>query len=111
MHVVETIIHQFNNNGCYSKVIEAKCGISQGGPISPMIFVIVMEYLHRKLEDLHNIPGFNYHSKCEKVKIVDISFANDLMLFSRGDEVSVKLMMDRFNEFSRATSLVVNPTK
>lgn len=67
----------------------------QGDPISLMLFVIVMEY----------------HSKCEKLNIVDIRFIDDLLLFIRGDVISVQVVMDRFHAFSKAISLHVNPTK
>ena len=76
-----------------------------------MIFVIVMEYLHRKVLELGSVPNFNFDSKCEKMSIIDLSFADDLLLFTRGDEISVQLIMDKFQEFSRETGLVVNPAK
>lgn len=40
-----------------------------------------------------------------------MSFANDILLFSRGDEISMQLLMDKFQEFSKSTGLVVNPAK
>ncbi|XP_058784355.1 uncharacterized protein LOC131659139 [Vicia villosa] len=79
--------------------------------MSPLLFVVIMEYLHRKLDCLSRNPNFNFHSKCEKLKLVDLSFADDLLLFSRGDSVSVHMMMDRFKEFSMSTGLQVNPSK
>ncbi|XP_058747133.1 uncharacterized protein LOC131620133 [Vicia villosa] len=89
----------------------AKKGLRQGDPISPLLFVVVMEYLHRKLKDLHSVPNFKAHNKCKKAGIVEVSFADDLLLFSRGDKQSVQLMMQKYEEFSRATGLVVNLAK
>lgn len=48
-------------------------GPRQGDPISPLLFVVIMEYLHKKLDELHLIPNFNFHSKCEKIGIIDVS--------------------------------------
>ncbi|CAK8542114.1 unnamed protein product [Lathyrus sativus] len=70
-----------------------------------------MKYLHRKMQGLSGIPSFNYHGKCEKLNIVDISFPDDLLLFTRGDVMYVQLVMDRLNAFSRSTGLCVNPSK
>lgn len=42
---------------------------------------------------------------------MNISFANDLLLFTRRDLMSVQLAMQKFNEFSEATRLYVNPDK
>ena len=70
-----------------------------------------MEYFHRKLHDLKKIPDFNYHAKCEKLQIIDLSFTGDLLLFTRGDIRYVQLVMERFNAFSKSTGLHVNPSK
>ncbi|XP_058766788.1 uncharacterized protein LOC131640380 [Vicia villosa] len=91
--------------------MEAKRGLRHGDPISPILFVIVMKYLHRKMQMLGKIPNYNYHSMCEKASIIDVSFADDLLVFTRGDMKSVELAMNMFAEFSKATSLKVNPNK
>ncbi|XP_058766244.1 uncharacterized protein LOC131639779 [Vicia villosa] len=70
-----------------------------------------MEYLSRVLQRLKRIPDFNFHSRCEKLSIINWSFANDLLIFPRGDTRSVALAMEAFEEFSQSTSLVVNPSK
>ncbi|XP_058723307.1 uncharacterized protein LOC131595077 [Vicia villosa] len=87
-----------------------KC-IRQGDPISPLLFVLIMEYLHRYLGTLNSNSEFHYHPKCKKLKITHICFADDLLLFSRGDVESVKGLMQKFNEFSAATGLKANPSK
>ncbi|CAK8569009.1 unnamed protein product [Lathyrus sativus] len=70
-----------------------------------------MEYFHRLLHQLSKVPDYNFHAKCEKLQIIDISFADDVLLFSRGDEKSVQLLFDQLQTFSQSTGLVVNPTK
>jgi hypothetical protein len=70
-----------------------------------------MEYLHRCLKNLHKKPDFNFHPKCEKLQITNICFADDLIMFTRGDETSVKLMMGEFKKFSDSTGLKANPAK
>lgn len=57
------------------------------------------------------IPNFNFHRKCDKVQIINVSFVDDLRLFSRGDVMFVQLMIDRFNDFSASIGLYVNPGK
>lgn len=66
MTAVRTVTYQFNVNGVYTKKMEVRRGLRQGDPISPLLFVVIMEYLHRKLKGLRAIPNFNFHSKCEK---------------------------------------------
>lgn len=70
-----------------------------------------MEYLHRILQKLKNIPNFNFHSKCEKLSIINMSFADDLLLFAKGDIKFIFLVMEAFKDFSKSTGLSVNPNK
>lgn len=42
---------------------------------------------------------------------MNISFADDLLLFTRGDLISIQLAMQKFHEFSETTGLCVNPGK
>lgn len=58
------------------------------------------------MQRLKLIPNFNFHSKYE-----NLSFADDLLLFARGDTTSICLLMDTFEEFSKSTSLSVNSVK
>jgi hypothetical protein len=108
---VTTVSYKFNIHGRQTEFIKAKRGLRQGDPISPLLFVIVMEYLHRKLQTLSQIPDFNFHSKCEKLEIIHLSFADDLLIFTRGDAKSVDLVMAKLQDFSLSTGLVVNPSK
>ncbi|XP_058765398.1 uncharacterized protein LOC131638870 [Vicia villosa] len=65
----------------------------------------------RKTKDLKDLPEFKFHSKCENLNLIDLSFTDDLLLFLRGDKQSVQMMMERFNSFSKSTGLYVNPAK
>jgi hypothetical protein len=108
---VTTVSYKFNIHGRQTEFMKAKRGLRQGDPISPLLFVIVMEYLHRKLQTLSQIPDFNFHSKCEKLEIINLIFADDLLIFTRGDAKSVDLVMAKLQDFSLSTGLVVNPSK
>ncbi|XP_050890092.1 uncharacterized protein LOC127095448 [Lathyrus oleraceus] len=60
---------------------------------------------------LQYIPDFNYHPNCAKLKITNVCFAYDLILFSIDDERSVQHIMDVFKKFYEATGLKANPAK
>lgn len=111
MLTVTTVSYRYKVNGEVTNILKAKKGLRQGDPLSPLLFVIVMEYLHRKLQRLKEIPDFNFHAKCEKINLIEVSFADDLLLFVRGDRGSVEILMKTFTEFSEATGLTVNPSK
>lgn len=43
--------------------------------------------------------------------IISLAFANDILLFCRGDQMSVELMMGTFKKFSDSTGLIFNLRK
>ncbi|GKA75771.1 hypothetical protein Tco_0782149 [Tanacetum coccineum] len=53
-----------------------------------------------------NEEEFKYHSRCEKQKIINVCFADDLIVFVRGDVVSARVTMEALEEFKRASGLV-----
>ena len=111
MLVVSTVSYKFNVNGNYNDIMKAQRGVRQGDPISPYLFVIIMEYLDRVLYKMQRNPDYNHHAKCEKLSITHLTFADDILLFSRGDTISVEIMMEAVNKFTKSTGLMLNATK
>jgi hypothetical protein len=46
---VTSVSYKFSIHGRHTSFLKAKRGLRQGDPISPLLFVIVVEYLHRIL--------------------------------------------------------------
>lgn len=111
MVVVSTVSYKFNIGGMHTKIMKAKRGLRKGDLIAPLLFFLVMEYFHRSVQRLKEISDFNFHAKCEQLQVINISFAGDFLLFSRGDIRSIELLMENVVAFSRATGLCVNPSK
>ncbi|XP_058757969.1 uncharacterized protein LOC131631205 [Vicia villosa] len=111
MTLVQTVTYKFNVNDVYTPMMVAKRGIRQGGLVFPLLFVLVMEYLTRYLQTLENDHHFQFHSRCSKLKISSLNFADDLLLFTRGDNNFVDAMLDCFYRFSKSTGLRVNNQK
>ncbi|XP_019252629.1 PREDICTED: uncharacterized protein LOC109231421 [Nicotiana attenuata] len=98
------------NGGVYGN-IEGKRGLRQGDPISPLIFVICMEYFTRIMQQVTTIQGFEFHTKCRGLKLNHLCFADDVLLFCKGEMASVMLMLRGLAAFSEATGLRTNAAK
>ncbi|XP_022030846.1 uncharacterized protein LOC110931776 [Helianthus annuus] len=112
MTCVSTVSFSLSVNGNLCGYFKGKRGLRQGDPISPYLFTLVMEVLSlllQKAADQH--PAFRYHDKCKQQKIINVSFADDLFLFINPDMVSVKVMRDTLELFTRMSGLTPNLAK
>ena len=92
-------------------IFQAKRGIRQGDPMSPLLFVIGMEYLLRTLKLASEEPEFKFHPRCSKLKLNHLVFADDPMLFCKGDLQSISIMIKTIDYFSSCSGLKANNTK
>lgn len=100
-----------NVNGELTEPFEAKKGIRQGDPISPYLFVVCMEYLNRCLLELKYNRKFHFHPRCRKVGLIHVCFADDLLMFTRGDVESMKQLLGIFEKFAATSGLKANQMK
>ena len=86
-------------------------GLRQGDPLSPFLFAICLDVLSRNLGRLGRNPDFNFHPKCTKMNITHLAFADDLILFARGDPTSVGLSIECMKNFGDCYGLCINVFK
>ncbi|XP_019228725.1 PREDICTED: uncharacterized protein LOC109209834 [Nicotiana attenuata] len=98
------------NGGMYGN-IEGKRGLRQGDPISPLIFVICMEYFTRIMKHVTTLQGFSFYTKCKGLQLNHLCFADDVLLFYRGEVQSVIMMLRGLASFSSASGLNTNANK
>lgn len=95
-------------NGSMHGFLKGRKAIRQGDPLFSFLFVLCIEYFSRMLRAIMNDSDFNYHPKCGPLKITNLVFADDLMLFARGDVMSVKILMDSLSNFGLVSGLRLN---
>ncbi|KAK4397773.1 Anaphase-promoting complex subunit [Sesamum angolense] len=111
MECVSTSSFSVALNGSLHGFFAGKKGLRQGDPMSPGLFLLCMEYFSRLIKRKTTDSDFNFHPKCEKLKITHLLFADDLMMFSRGDLPSVHILMECLQEFRDVSGLAVNTSK
>jgi hypothetical protein len=98
-------------NGELFGFFKGKRGLRQGVPISPFLFVLCLEYFSRLLNIATSHHPFNYHPKCQVLRITHLAFANDLLLFARGDVASIGVLWESVLEFGEVSGLKANTMK
>jgi hypothetical protein len=98
-------------NGDLYGFFPGKCGIRQGGPLSPYLFIIYMEYFSRLLTLASRKATFNFHPKCDIHGICHLASADDVPLLSRGNRQSVQTLFQQLQIFCHTSGLVINAAK
>ncbi|KAK9705304.1 hypothetical protein RND81_07G046700 [Saponaria officinalis] len=70
-----------------------------------------MEVLSRMLRAVPTTPGFSFHPKCCRVGLTHLIFADDLLVFTRGDYPSIKAIDRCLGLFASYSGLCPNPAK
>ncbi|XP_062113724.1 uncharacterized protein LOC133824761 [Humulus lupulus] len=98
-------------NGSIQGWFQGARGLNQGDPISPLLFVMVMDYLTRLLLKTSKEKEFRFHPLCKSLKLVNLCFADDLLLFCKANQNLVKLIQQVFTVFTNTSGLSINKTK
>ncbi|XP_074297198.1 uncharacterized protein LOC141627896 [Silene latifolia] len=57
------------------------------------------------------MQNFRFHPLCKRIGLTHLCFADDLILFCKGDRASIELMINAFHFFSKASGLKLNKEK
>ncbi|XP_048503151.2 uncharacterized mitochondrial protein AtMg01250-like [Beta vulgaris subsp. vulgaris] len=98
-------------NGSMQGYFSSARGLRQGDPMSPLLFVLCMEYLSRVLNEVSNLPQFQFHPNCKALKLTHLCFADDLIFCCKGEFPSVYLLLQAFKLFSSTSGLKANMDK
>ncbi|XP_074267357.1 uncharacterized protein LOC141590687 [Silene latifolia] len=111
MQCVTTPTYTISLNGSQFGYFKGRRGLRQGDPMSPLLFTLFLEYFTRILDLVTLKPQFRFHPLCKAMGLCHLAFADDLLIFCRGDQDSVKIIMRAFMSFSDASGLCMNKDK
>uniref|UniRef100_A0A803NFP5 Reverse transcriptase domain-containing protein n=1 Tax=Cannabis sativa TaxID=3483 RepID=A0A803NFP5_CANSA len=92
-------------NGRLQGAFKGEQGLRQGDPISPLLFVLIMEYLSRRFQLAAKDKRFRYHPLCKKLKLTNLCFADDLVIFCKGNEDSIQVIREVLEDFGKTSDI------
>ncbi|XP_050217541.1 uncharacterized protein LOC126668378 [Mercurialis annua] len=112
MTCIRTAMFSIMVNGESVGFFPGKKGLRQGDPISPLIFILCMEFFSRIMQNsTKEGSGYTYHKGCNRIKLTHLAFADDLLIFSNGDPASISIINNAINKFSSCSGLKPNHHK
>ena len=76
-------------NGELAGFFKGKKGLRQGDPLSPYLFLFVMEVLSNLIVKAARAGRIRPHPKCSDPELTHLLFADDLLIFSNGSRWSL----------------------
>jgi hypothetical protein len=108
---ISTVKYSLSINGNIFGYFGATQGIRQGDPVSPYLFICVMELLNTMLSAAMRNKLLDYHPLCRKISISSLLFADDLLLFTKPNSKSISGVLNVLDSFTTLTGLVINSSK
>ncbi|CAN2391860.1 Reverse transcriptase (RNA-dependent DNA polymerase) [Pristimantis euphronides] len=113
-HILERIMVLYKNptarvrvNGTLSGPLPIKNGMRQGCPLSPLLYVLVMESLANALRSNPNIRGINIGQREHKLAL----FADDILMYLMNLRVGIPVLLKEFRRYSKISNFRVNVQK
>lgn len=94
-----------------NRFFKGKQGLRQSDLLSPYLFMIAMNVLSHMLNRAASQNRLKFHSNCDKMKLIHLSFADDLLIFIDGSIESVQQVLQVLKEFEMRSGLSVNLQK
>jgi hypothetical protein len=98
-------------NGEASSFFKSERGLRQGCPLSPYLFILIMEGLSLLLSNFfaeHHISGIKVS---KLVKMVHLLFVDDVLLMSKADLSEWLIILEVLQLFCSASGLAINYSK
>lgn len=108
MQCVETTSYSISVNGDFFGFFKGTCGVRQGDPLSPYLFIACVEYFSKMLKQYAQQSDFHFHPKCTTFGICHLAFIDNILFLCRCDMQSVNILYQQLLTFVKMSGLDTN---
>jgi hypothetical protein len=101
---------RFLANGFRSRWVLVTCGIRQGCPLAPLLFILVLEALYRRIDSHPRIHGIVLTSRAGSLPLKVGGYADDTANYVKSEQ-EVPVVMATTTQFALASGLHLNQKK
>jgi hypothetical protein len=97
-------------NGTPGSWIQIKRGLHQGDPLSPLLFLVVVDVLQQIIKHFSR-EGHLLHPIVDDTLCPIIQYADDILILIQGCPIQARLLKEILDTFSASTGLTINYEK
>ncbi|WZZ36966.1 hypothetical protein YC2023_020367 [Brassica napus] len=112
MVCVTSVSYSFLVNGAPQGKVNTSCGLRQGDPMSPYLFILCAEVLSglcSKAQEAGALPGIKVAHNCPPIN--HLLFADDTMFFTLSDQSSCSNLLAILARYERASGQCISTSK
>lgn len=111
MECVTTVRYSVRFNNVLLDTFQPSCGLRQGDPLSPYLFLFVADGLSNILQKVHNGRLKDIRIFHGAPGISHLLFADDTLLFLEATESQAEVVNSSIKSYERCTGQLINPSK
>lgn len=92
-------------------IFRPKCGIQQGNPMLPFLFIISLEFVSTRLHQVMEQGRIELYSQGNTTIKSQLSYVDDVVVFCRANRKSFEMLQDILEDFSTLVGLDVSMMK
>jgi len=111
MEYITSVTYRVDVNGQIGEVFKGGRGLKQGDPLSPLLFVLTMEYFTRLVMTACTNLNFAFQPSCKALKLNHLIFTDDVMIFCKAHPQTLSFIKDKLLDIYNCAGLQAKHAK